>query len=106
MVMAVFSAFVVNVGDGVRTFHTGVAGDAWGLSGMSLGVAAALLTAGAVADDLGHRRVLRYSAGLLAAASAAPALMQQSLHVGELERSPPRPRIGQRTRGPRRSSRR
>ena len=71
LVMAVFAAFVVNVGDSVRTFHAGVAGEAWGLSGMSLGLAAALLTAGALADDLGHRRVLRCSAGLLAAASAA-----------------------------------
>src|SRR5450755_543532 len=74
LVMAVFSGFVVNVGDSVRTFHAGVAGEAWGLSGMSLGLAAALLTAGAFADDLGHRRVLRCSAGLLAAASAAGAL--------------------------------
>ena len=72
--MAVFSAFVVNVGDSVRTFHAGVAGEAWGLSGMSLGLAAALLTAGALADDLGHRRVLGCSAGLLAAASAVGAL--------------------------------
>ena len=63
LVMAVFSAFVVDVGDSVRTFHAGVAGEAWGLSGMSLGLAAALLTAGALADDLGHRRVLRCSAG-------------------------------------------
>ena len=74
LVMAVFSAFVVNVGDSVRTFHAGVAGEAWGLSGMSLGLAAALLTAGALADDHGHRRVLRSSAGLLAAASALGAL--------------------------------
>ena len=44
LVMAVFSAFVVNVGDSVRTLHAGVAGEAWGLSGMSLGLAAALLT--------------------------------------------------------------
>src|SRR5438093_9110643 len=70
LVLAVFSAFVVNVGDSVRTFDAGVAGEAWGLSGMGLGLAAALLTAGALADDLGHRRVLRYSAGLLAGASA------------------------------------
>jgi MFS family permease len=74
LVMAVFSAFVVTVGDSVRSFHAGVAGEAWGLSGMSLGLAAALLTAGALADDLGHRRVLRYSAGLLAAASVVGAL--------------------------------
>jgi MFS family permease len=74
LLMAVFSAFVVNVGDSVRAFHAGVAGEAWGLSGMSLGLAGALLTAGAVTDDLGHRRVLRLSAGLLAAASAVGAL--------------------------------
>jgi len=74
LVMAVFSAFVVNVGDSVRTFHAGVAGEAWALSGMGLGLAAALLTAGALADDLGHRRVLRCSAALLAGASALGAL--------------------------------
>lgn len=74
LVMAVFSAFVVTVGDSVRTFHAGVAGEAWGLSGMSLGLATALLTAGALADDIGHRRVLRWSAGLLAGASALGAL--------------------------------
>ena len=37
--MAVFSAFVVTIGDSVRTFHDGVVGEAWGLSGMSLGLA-------------------------------------------------------------------
>lgn len=74
LVMAVFSAFVVSAGDSVHAFHAGVAGEAWGLSGMSLGLAAVLLTAGALADDLGHRRVLRCSAGLLAAASALGAL--------------------------------
>ncbi len=74
LVMAVFSAFVVNVGDSVRTFHAGVAGEAWGLSAMSLGLAAALLTAGALSDDLGHRRVLGSCAGLLAGASAVGAL--------------------------------
>jgi MFS family permease len=74
LVMAVFSTFVVTVGDSVRTFHAGVAGEAWGLSGMSLGLATALLTAGALADDIGHRRVLRWSAGLLAGASALGAL--------------------------------
>jgi hypothetical protein len=37
LVMAVFSAFVVSVGDSARAFHAGVAGEAWGLSGMSLG---------------------------------------------------------------------
>jgi MFS family permease len=74
LVMAIFSAFVVSVGASARAFHAGVAGEAWGLSAMSLGLAAALLTAGSLADDRGHRRVLRYSAGMLAAASTAGAL--------------------------------
>jgi MFS family permease len=41
---------------------------------MSVGLAAVLLTAGALADDFGHRRVLRCSAGMLAAASLLGAL--------------------------------
>ena len=74
LVLAVFSAFVINVGDSARSLHAGVAGETWALSGMSLGLAAALLTAGTLADDLGHRRVLAWSGGLLAAASAVGAL--------------------------------
>jgi MFS family permease len=74
LVMAVFAGFVVTVGASMHSFHAGVAGEAWGLSGMGLGLAAALLTAGALADDLGHARVLRVSAGLLAGASALGAL--------------------------------
>ena len=74
LVTAVFSAFVVTVSDSARSFHAGVEGEAWALSGMSLGLATALLTAGALADDLGHRRVLTWSAGLLAGASAVAAL--------------------------------
>jgi MFS family permease len=74
LVTAVFSAFVVTVNDSARSFHAGVAGEAWALSGMSLGLATALLTAGALADDLGHRRVLTCSAGLLAGASVVAAL--------------------------------
>jgi MFS family permease len=74
LVLAIFSALVVTVGDSARSLHAGVAGQTWALSGMSLGLAAALLTAGALADDVGHRRVLIWSAGLLGAASAAAAL--------------------------------
>ena len=66
LVLAVFSAFVVTIGDSARSLHAGVAGEAWALSGMSLGLATALLTAGVLGDDVGHRRVLLWSAGLLA----------------------------------------
>jgi len=44
------------------------------LSGMSLGLATALLAAGALADDFGRRRVLMWSAAALVATSAAGAL--------------------------------
>lgn len=74
LVLAVFSAFVVAVGDSARSLGGGVAGQAWALSGMSLGLAGALLTAGSLADDLGYGRVLTASAGLLGAASVAGAL--------------------------------
>lgn len=74
LVMAIFAGFVVTVADTVHSLHSGVAGEAWGLSGMSLGLAVALLTAGALSDELGHRRVLGCSAGLLAATSAVGAL--------------------------------
>lgn len=69
LVLAVFSAFVVTVGASTRSLGGGIAGQAWSLSGMSLGLAAALLTAGVLADDLGYARVLTWSAGLLGAAS-------------------------------------
>lgn len=74
LVLAVFSAFVVTVGASAHALHGGVSGETWALSGMSLGLAAALLTTGSVADDVGHRRVLTWSAGLLAATSAIGAL--------------------------------
>jgi MFS family permease len=74
LVLAVFSAFVVAVGDSTRSLGAGIAGQSWALSGMSLGLAAALLTAGSLADDLGYGRVLTASAGFLAAASVAGAI--------------------------------
>jgi MFS family permease len=74
LVLAVFSAFVVTVGDSTRALGAGIAGQAWSLSGMSLGLAAALLTAGVLADDLGYARVLTWSAALLGASSVVGAM--------------------------------
>jgi MFS family permease len=74
LVLAVFSAVVTTVGDTARSVHAGVGGQTWALSGMSLGLATALLTVGALADDLGRRRVLVWSAGLLAITSALAAV--------------------------------
>jgi MFS family permease len=58
--------FVTPLATGVRTTRALAAGpgaQAWLLSAMSVGLAAALLTAGVLADDLGRRRV--FSGGLL-----------------------------------------
>ncbi|HEY2600212.1 MAG TPA: MFS transporter [Thermoleophilaceae bacterium] len=74
LVLAVFSSGVTTVGDTARSVHAGVSGQTWALSAMSLGLAAALLTVGALADDLGRRRVLVWSSGLLAMTSALAAL--------------------------------
>ena len=70
LVLAVFSAVVTTVGDSNRALHGGVSSQTWTLSGMSLGLAATLLTVGALADDLGRRRVLAVSSALLAVFSA------------------------------------
>jgi MFS family permease len=74
VVLTIFAAVVTTVADSARTLHTTVAGTTWELSGMSLGLAIALLTVGALADDFGRRRVLVISAGMLAATSALGAL--------------------------------
>ncbi len=69
-----FSAVVPDVGESVHALRGGVAAQTWVLSAMSLGLAATLLIAGAIADDLGRRRVLAWSTALLAIASALGAL--------------------------------
>jgi MFS family permease len=74
LVLAVFSAAVTSVGDSGRALHAGVAGNTWTLSGMSLGLAIALLTVGAIADEHGRRRVLIWSSAVLAAGGALGAV--------------------------------
>jgi MFS family permease len=74
VVLAVFAAVVVTVSDSARELHTTVGGTTWILSGMSLGLAIALLTAGALADDFGRRRILIASGVLLTATSVLGAL--------------------------------
>jgi MFS family permease len=64
--LLVLVTFVTPLATGVRTtvdLDAGPGAQAWLLSAMSVGLAAALLTAGVLADDLGRRRV--FSAGLL-----------------------------------------
>jgi len=74
LVLAVFSAVVTTVGDSLRSLHGDVSSQTWALSGMSLGLAAALLTVGALADAFGRRRVLVLASSLLALTSALGAV--------------------------------
>ena len=62
LVLAVFSAVVTTVGDSAQSLNGDVSSQTWALSGMSLGLAVALLTVGALADAFGRRRVLVLSA--------------------------------------------
>jgi MFS family permease len=81
--LLVLVTFVTPLATGVRTtvdLDAGPGAQAWLLSAMSVGLAAALLTAGVLADDLGRRRV--FSGGLvvlglgavLVAAAGSPAV--------------------------------
>src|SRR4051794_2154783 len=68
LVLATFAAVATTVGDSARDLGGGAGGVTWTLSGMSLGLAMALLAVGALADALGRRRVLAWSAtGLVGA---------------------------------------
>jgi MFS family permease len=78
LVLIDFTTVVPTIQDTAATFGASVVWRTWALSAMSLGLAAALLTAGALADQLGRRRTLR--AGLVAlavstaVAAAAPSI--------------------------------
>jgi len=78
----VLLAFVTPLATGVRTaagLGAGPAGLTWTLSAMSVGLAAALLPAGVLADDRGHRRVFALGLVVLGAASGTAAVAG---HVG------------------------
>jgi MFS family permease len=72
--LLVLATFVTPLATGVRTaaaFETGAGGQAWLLSAMSVGLAAALLVAGEAADQLGRRRVFLGGLVLLAVGAGA-----------------------------------
>lgn len=70
LVLVVFTTIITTVGATAASFHASVGGQTWALGGMSLGLAAALLSAGGLADIVGHRRVFIGASLALAAASA------------------------------------
>src|ERR1700709_1964029 len=78
----VLMAFVTPLATGVRTavgLGAGPAGLTWTLSGMSVGLAVSLLTAGVLGDDRGQRRVFALGLAVLGVASAIAAAAG---HVG------------------------
>lgn len=73
LVLVVFTTIITTVGATAASFHASVDGQTWALGGMSLGLAAALLSAGGLADIVGHRHVFIAASLALAAASALAA---------------------------------
>jgi MFS family permease len=69
-----FSAPVASIGPISAALGADVAGRTWMLSAMSIGLGAALLTAGTLADDRGRRRVFVVGLVVLAVASVLGAL--------------------------------
>jgi MFS family permease len=73
LVLVVFTSAITTVGVTAADLHAGLAWQTWALSGVSLGLATALLTAGALADQRGPRQLLLAGAGGLVVASALAA---------------------------------
>ena len=72
--LAAFTTSPAPMTQTVASLGGGTVGLTWGLSAMCLGLAAALLPLGALADNVGRRQVLLGSTALLAATSALAAL--------------------------------
>ncbi|WP_229052364.1 MFS transporter [Aeromicrobium sp. Leaf350] len=64
-----FTAPLATIGSISKSLETGAGGQAWILSSMSVGLAALLLSAGAVADDVGRRRTFVIGLAVIAVAS-------------------------------------
>lgn len=74
LVLVSFTTPLTTLTSTAAALGAGPEGQAWILSSMSIGLGVALLSSGAVADDLGRRRALVLGAGVLAAASVVSAL--------------------------------
>ncbi|WP_406281589.1 MFS transporter [Embleya sp. NBC_00896] len=74
LLLTAYTMPIAIVPDTVHTLHAGLGGPAWILSAIGLGLSAALLITGSLADDLGRRRVFTAGALGLALSSALTAL--------------------------------
>ena len=72
--LMVFTAPLATINATATSLDAGVAGRTWVLSSMSVGLASALLVAGAVADDVGRRRTFVVGMAVLAAGSLLAAV--------------------------------
>lgn len=79
LTLMAFTAPLATVRSISATLETGVDGQAWILSSMSVGLAAMLLSAGTIADDLGRRRTLVAGLALLALGSLVCAVAPSTL---------------------------
>src|SRR5579875_3079546 len=73
LVLAAFCMPATTVVPLARALHAGAAEQTWFLTGMPVGLAALLLTAGSLADDHGRRRVFTAGTALLVLSSALAA---------------------------------
>ena len=72
--LMVFTAPLATINATATSLDAGVAGRTWVLSSMSVGLASALLVAGAIADDVGRRRTFMVGMAVLAAGSLLAAV--------------------------------
>lgn len=74
LVLVAFTSVLTTIGPTVRALHASAAGRTWIVSGISLGLAAALLSFGALADNLGRRRIFVWATLGLAVSSSLGAV--------------------------------
>lgn len=82
IVLVAFTTVITTVTDTVADFGATLSWQTWALGGMSLGLASGLLSAGSLADLVGHRRVfIAANLGLAAAAALAAAAPSMLIFV-------------------------
>lgn len=79
LTLVAFTAPLATINSTASTLGSDAAGMTWILSSMSIGLGAALLTAGTVADDFGRRRAFAIGAIVLAIGSLACAVAPNTL---------------------------